>query len=69
MFQRRLTLFALLTLVVAFLSLLLVAFYLLPAMSSSRVILAVDFEVKSRRMSICWFCICFRCVFVFAGIW
>merc|ERR1719209_1282386 len=50
MFQRRFTRIALLPLlvVVFLLTFLLVAFYILPTMSSTRVILAVDFEVFGR---------------------
>jgi len=50
MFQRRFTLVALLPLLLVafFLTFLLIAFYILPTMSSTRVILAVDFEVFGR---------------------
>ena len=50
MFQRKLTPFALLPLV-ALLALLYTAFFLLPAMSSTKVLLAVDFEVSKGKMS------------------
>ena len=71
MLHRRLTVFAFLTLV-AFVTILLVAFYLLPTMSSNRVILAVDFEVRRRGSTICWTSRYLgECKYlqVFAGIW
>ena len=67
MFQRRFTLVALLPLLLVafFLTFLLIAFYILPTMSSTRVILAVDFEVKGRKVSVSF--IIYRIVII--GIW
>ena len=69
MFQRKLTPFALLPLV-ALLALLYTAFFLLPAMSSSKVLLAVDFEVSKGRMSKCFkhvFVFLYLCVYRYLG--
>ena len=67
MFQRRFTLVALLPLLLVafFLTFLLIAFYILPTMSSTRVILAVDFEVKGRKVSVSF--VIYRIVII--GIW